>query len=259
MEATQTQMRAERRKSVSELLAGITLSPHESKVAQIFEALRNLIVEIRLLPGQQISEMEVADALTTSKTPVREALIRLDDAGLVNIVPKSGTYVTPIRVDRFLEACFIRINLEIGAVRKAAQKAHLTPDAYCKRLHSSIEEQEAAIANDDYDAFFELDEAFHRSFYELAGVPGVWWTVKGVQSDVDRIRHLKRINKIRRGPAIIEEHREIATSICGGNPAAAETALLNHIGGLGSEIETLSRQPGLLDHIETLNAAVRRS
>lgn len=245
-------------KSVSELLQGVELTNQKSKVSQIFDSLRSLVVEIRLLPGQQISELEVADALKTSKTPVREALIRLEDSGLVSIVPKSGTYVTPIRIDRYLEACFIRINLEIGAVRKAAQKSHSAGEAFSERLNTNLALQEDAIARDDYKTFFRLDEDFHRSFYELAGVPGVWWTVKGVQADVDRVRHLKTLNNIRRGPQIIDQHRAISEALCTGNPAAAESALLAHIGGLGSEIETLSRQPGLLEHIEKLNAAIKR-
>lgn len=252
------QAREARLRSVSDLLLDTRVSAGKSKVSQIFDALKALVVEIRLLPGQQISELEVAEVLAVSKTPVREALIRLEDAGLVNIVPKSGTYVTPIRVDRYLEACFIRVNLEIGAVRKAAQKSHLAPGTFCARLNASIEQQEVAVEHDDRQAFFDLDEDFHRAFYELAGVPGAWWTVKGVQADVDRVRHLKTRNNIRKEPLIIEQHRAIMDAICGGNPAAAETALLAHIGGLGSEIETLSRQPGLLEHIETLNAAVKR-
>lgn len=248
----------ERLRSVSELLLDMRLSDENSKVSQIFERLRSLIVEIKLLPGQQISELEVADALETSKTPVREALIRLEDAGLVRIVPKSGTYVTPIRIDRYVEACFIRVNLEIGAVRRAARKSLTAGADFCQSLDDSLAEQQQSIARDDYSRFFELDEAFHRALYRLAGVPGVWWTVKGVQADVDRVRHLKTLRNIRKGPQIIEQHRAIRDAIGAGNPADAETALLSHIGGLGTEIETLSRQPGLLEHIETLNAAVKR-
>ena len=59
-------------------------------------------------------------SLKASKTPVREALIRLEDAGLVTIVPKSGSFVAPIRIDRYIDACFIRLQLETGAVRRAA-------------------------------------------------------------------------------------------------------------------------------------------
>lgn len=258
MEEFNYQTRQERLRTVSDLLSQTELSSDKSKVSQIFDTLRSLVVEIELLPGQQISELEVAQAFKTSKTPVREALIRLEDAGLVNIVPKSGTYVTPIRIDRYLEACFIRVNLEIGAVRRAAQRSFSSSEVFFERLGRSLSRQEDAIARDDYQEFFQLDEGFHRSFYELAGLPGVWWTVKGVQADVDRVRHLKRINRIRKGPQIIVQHRAIMDAICSGNPAEAEKALLAHIGGLGSEIETLSRQPGLLEHIETLNAAVKR-
>ncbi|NDR59281.1 GntR family transcriptional regulator [Aliiruegeria sabulilitoris] len=245
-------------KTISELLLGKRLSSNKSKVSQIFGILRAMIVEIRMLPGQQISELEVAEILHTSKTPVREALIRLEDAGLVNIVPKRGTFVTPIRIDRYLEACFIRVNLEIGAVRKAARRSLSASGAFCERLDANLSQQEDAIERDDYRAFFELDEDFHRALYELAGVPGVWWTAKGVQADVDRVRHLKTQNNIRRGPEIIRQHRSIRDAVCAGNPAEAEATLLAHIGGLGSEIETLSRQPGLLEHIEKLNAAVKR-
>ncbi|WP_176086556.1 GntR family transcriptional regulator [Martelella sp. HB161492] len=243
---------------IVELLRDVRIDPDNSKVTQIFEILRELIVSLKLLPGQQISELEVAEAFLTSKTPVREALIRLEEIGLVHIVPKSGTYVTPVRVDRFLEACFIRLNLEIGAVRKAAQRAHFAPDITRATLRGILAAQEKALEESDFVAFFELDEDLHRAFYELAGVAGVWKTVKGLQSDVIRVRHLKRLYNIRRGPHVINQHIAIIEAIERGNPADAEAALVAHIGSLGQEIESLSRQPGLIEHIETLNNAAAR-
>lgn len=108
--------------TVSELLDGVWLDPKESLVQQIYTILMDCIVNIRLKPGQAMSEKEISDSLKASKTPVREALIKLEDTGLVRVVPKSGTYVSPISLDRYIEACFIRLQLEIGAVRRAAER-----------------------------------------------------------------------------------------------------------------------------------------
>lgn len=237
---------------VATLLSDVHLKSHKTLVPQIFEKLRELIVAVQIQPGQPISENEVADALSASKTPVREALIRLEDAGLVNIVPKSGTYVTPISVDRYLEACFCRLLLETGAVRRAAMR---TDDkANMQHLSDLLAAQQAAFIAHDDAGFFTLDEDLHRAFFEIAGVPGVWNTVKRLQVDLDRIRHLKRMFGIRRTAQVIDEHRAIITAIQSGSPDAAETALVAHLGPLDAEIEVLSAHPGLLDLIESLNS-----
>lgn len=107
---------------ISDLLEGKILDPEKSLTSQVFSILKELIITIQLYPGQRLSEKEVAEALMASKTPVREAMIRLQSVGLVSIVPKRGTFVTPIQIDRYVEACFIRLQLEIGAVRRAAQQ-----------------------------------------------------------------------------------------------------------------------------------------
>ncbi|MGI9506306.1 MAG: GntR family transcriptional regulator, partial [Geminicoccaceae bacterium] len=80
---------------IAERLADVDLVPSRSLVSQIFTALKDLIVTMKLRPGELLSEKEVAEALGASRTPVREAVIRLEDMGLLEVVPKSGTYVTP--------------------------------------------------------------------------------------------------------------------------------------------------------------------
>ena len=109
--------------SVPVLLRDVRFDADKTLVSQIFEIIRRLIITVRLRPGQKISENDISEELTASKNPVREALIRLEDAGLVTIVPKSGTFVAPIRVNRYIDACFIRLQLETGAVRRAAVSA----------------------------------------------------------------------------------------------------------------------------------------
>jgi len=243
--------------SIAERLGDAALDPSKSLVAQVFETLKDMIVTVRLKPGELISEKEVADAFGASKTPVREAVIRLEDMGLVDVVPKSGTYVTPIRLDRYIEACFIRLQLETGAVRRAAERQGGFEGII--RLEACIREQEEALAADELVEFFRLDEAFHRQLFEIAGIPGVWDVLNQSKAELDRIRHMKRIHKISRATEVIQEHRAIAKAVRDHHPEAAEQALIQHIGSLDSEIDKLSSHPRVLESIDQLNSfEVRR-
>lgn len=242
-------------KKLSEFLAGVSLDTNHGFVQQIYTLLNDLIANISLKPGQRISEKEVADMLNASKTPVREALIKLEDAGLVKIVPKSGTYVTQISLNRYFEACFTRLQLEIGAVRRASDRSNDLANVL--KLEAIINKQVRALEDGDDELFFRYDEALHQAFFDMAGVSGVWETVKKSQTDVYRIRHLKRIYKISRGHQVIDDHKAIVAAIRAGSANDAEAALIQHIGSLESEIELLSSNPQLLEFIETLNISSR--
>ena len=243
--------------TISELLETVELDSNSSLVKQVYNILWGLIINISLKPGQAMSEKEISDALKASKTPVREAIIKLEETGLVHIVPKSGTYVSPISLDRYIEACFARLQLEVGAVRRAAERSNDLKSVL--NLETTLTRQVKALADKDYDEFFKYDEALHQSFFDMAGVPGVWQVVKKTQSDVYRIRHLKRIHNIRRGSQVIEEHKAIVSAIRDGNADLAEKALIAHIGSLESEINEMSSHPEILDFIDTLNDSSKRA
>ncbi|MGI9499479.1 MAG: GntR family transcriptional regulator [Geminicoccaceae bacterium] len=239
-------------RSVTDRLRDVELDPSNSLVSQVFKILKDMIVAITLKPGELISEKEVAEALGASKTPVREAVIRLEDMGLVEVVPKSGTYVTPIRLDRYIEACFIRLQLETGAVRRAAERQGGFEGII--RLEACIREQEDALAAKEHVDFFRLDETFHRTLFEIAGIPGVWDVLNQSKAELDRIRHMKRIHKISRADEVIQEHKAIAKAVREHDPEAAEQALIEHIGSLNSEIDKLSSHPKILESIDQLNS-----
>ena len=90
---------------------------------QVYRALRDAIISPELAPGQRLSENELAERLAVSRTPVREALIRLRDERFVQIVPQLGTFVTRISTAAVQDAQFIRESLECAAVRLAATRA----------------------------------------------------------------------------------------------------------------------------------------
>ena len=244
-------------KPFSELFSDFSLSGKESMVNQIYAVLWELITTTKLLPGQLLSEKELSESLNASKTPVREALIRLEDAGLVYVVPKSGTYVTPVRISTYIEACFIRLQLEIGAVRRAAARsANYLQD---EGLDDIIASQAEALKDDDYSRFFQLDEKLHKSIFKMAGLPGVWNIMRRTQSEVYRIRHLKRAFQLRHGETVLKAHQRIVDGIKAGDPDAAEAAMVDHLGPLESEIEQLTAFPDLLKFIEQHNSVTPRS
>lgn len=243
-------------KSISSLLCPSTFNNCNSLSNQIVKELSHLIETLQIRPGELISENEIAKALLISKTPVREALIRLEELEFVNIVPRVGSYVTPININRYIEACFVRLQLEAGAVQTAANKStQADKEALFLPL---LEKQKAALQNQASEEFFNLDQRLHLMFFEVAEIPGVWKTIKRSQTDVNRIRHLKRMFNISRAAQVIEEHAAIVESICRGDEVRARDALVTHIGSLDKEIETLSAHQDLLDYIETLNAAQPR-
>lgn len=241
----------------SELFKDVSLSSDDSMVNQIHRVLWEMITTTRLLPGQLLSEKELSESLNASRTPVREALIRLEEAGLVYVVPKSGTYVTPVRISTYIEACFIRLQLETGSVRRAAGR--FADYQSGEDLNAIIEMQKEALQDNDYSRFFVLDEKLHESIFSIAGIAGVWNVLRRTQSEVYRIRHLKREYQLRHGAKVLKAHQRIVDAISSGDPDAAEAAMLEHLGPLEREIEQLTAFPELLKFIEQQNTEIPRS
>lgn len=239
---------------LSTVLSAASLGNDGSLVDRIYAVLRRAIIDLSLPPELPLVEQEVAAALAVSKTPVREAIIRLSREGLVAVVAKSGSYVTPISIDRYLEACFVRIQLEVGCVRRLAGRGVSLADQV--RLRAFIAEQEAAFAANDDARFFAADEAMHRSLFELSGLPGVWQTMNLAKAELDRVRHLKRRFGMRQRLLVIAEHRMLIEALIAGDPNQAEQALLQNIGAVEDEIAALAQHPSLLRTIDDLNTLV---
>jgi DNA-binding GntR family transcriptional regulator len=237
---------------IGDVLNASELAGQGSLVEQIYTLLRGLIVDLSLPPESALVEQEVASALSVSKTPVREAIIRLSREGLVKVIPKSGSYVTAVNLDRYLEACFVRTQLEVGCVKRlAAQGVSMADEVKLKAL---LKEQEESI--DDDSRFFELDEALHRRLFELAGLSGVWEIMNFAKAELDRVRHLKRQFGFRQRQLVIAEHAEFVDAIINRDPVGAERAMLDNIGVVDDEMISISENPLLLRTIEDLNKLV---
>jgi DNA-binding GntR family transcriptional regulator len=192
---------------------------------QVYHRLRASIVAAELEPGRQLSENELAGRLGVSRTPVREALVRLRDDRLVEIVPQLGTFVAPISGRALADAQFVREALECAAIRLAAEKAG---PADVLGLQAIIARQLSARDASDFDGFYALDDAFHEALCELSG-HGVAWRLAGrANGHLDRVRRLS-LPEADYLAQKVEEHRAVVAAVEAGDPDAAETALRHHL------------------------------
>lgn len=209
-----------------------------SASALIYQTLRRDIVALHRKPGDPIVEKDLAAAFGVSRTPIREALLRLAAEHLVEIAPQSGTFVARIPLDGLPEAIVIRRALEELAVRAAASNATRSQIAL---LEANLERQREAVAGDNRDAFHDADEDFHATIAEAAGYPGIWPLVQQVKLQVDRYRHLT-LPQPGRMARLVKEHAAIVQAIRDRDADRAVAKLDIHLDGL---VDGLDEFPGL--------------
>lgn len=196
-----------------------------SASSSIYRALRDDILCMRRRPGEPIVEKQIAQIYGVSRTPVREAMLKLADEGLVDIYPQSGTFVARIPLDALPEAMEIRQALEVAAVRLAAGRA---TEAQIAAMRDCLDRQVDAIARDDRDVFHETDECFHRTVAIASGFPRFWDVIQQVKIQVDRYRRLTLPEPGRMSGALAE-HKAVVDAIAQRDPEQATAAMSAHL------------------------------
>ena len=211
------------------------LDRRSSAVPQIYDRLRQLIVELRLRPQERLSKAELAKRFGISETPVREALLRLEEEGLVVIKPQSGTYVAPIDVERASEARFLRVSVEIEVVK---QLCNNIDEDRLSELRSILTLQRFLCDCHDREGFSREDSAFHMAMYRMAGVGRLWRNVRSMRAHLTRLRMLD-IPQPGTMDSIILEHEAIFEAVRARDALTGETAVRRHLSGTVAPIQTL--------------------
>jgi GntR family transcriptional regulator, rspAB operon transcriptional repressor len=199
---------------------------------RIYTKLRSELLSLQRRPGEAISEAEIALAHGVSRTPVREAILKLSDDGLVEIFPQSGIFVSRIPLGALPEAIIIRKALEETTARLAAERA---TSSQILNLHSILERQREADAASDREAFHQADEAFHANIAEIARFPRIWALIQQVKIHVDRYR-LLTLPQTGRMTQVIAEHTQVLAAIEAHDPAGAGMAMGQHLERLLADI-----------------------
>lgn len=234
----------------SEAIAGLGIPPAPAAQAlepvnprlpiapQIYERLRRAITTLAILPSEALSEKDLSLQLGISRTPVREALIRLADEGLVDILPQRGSFVAPIRLRDVEEAQFIRESLEVAVARRLAGRCSAR---FLAELKNNLARQQAAVAEGDRDLFLELDEAFHRGLCEEAGLSKSWRVIQSVKLQMDRVRYLS-LPEPGHLNVLLAQHRQIASAISAGNADQAGGYMSAHLQEVLGTVKKLSQK-----------------
>lgn len=192
----------------------------------VHDALRHLIVTLELAPGQLLSEKEMCDRFGVSRTPIREAFLRLAEHGLVTVAPQHGTFVAGISPKAVRLAHFLRENLEIPAIRRLA--AQPAPDLSAAR--DILVAQKVAAARNDQAEFILLDDRYHEALFDAVDLSDVWAVIQARKGHLDRIRFIQ--GTVRGSVEVpLCQHEQILDALTAQDGNLAARLLKDHIAG----------------------------
>lgn len=203
--------------------------------ARVYAGLRARIVSLELLPDTILSRAEIAKDYGVSQSPVREAVQKLEQEGLVASFPKSRTLVTKIDVDDARETQFLRLGVEIEVAKTLVRRQEpdlLLPASRILRMQK--------LAGEDHDIaeFTALDWLFHQSLFQAAGVASLWRHISGRSGHIDRLRRLNLPDpgKI---AAVLASHEQILAAIRNGDLEDAEAQTREHLSATLASVQAI--------------------
>lgn len=212
---------------------------------QVFERLRSMIISLELPPGAPLSRAALASKFGVSSTPIRDALMRLEEEGLVDVFPQYATVVSRVDVRLAQQAHFLRQAVELEIVRALAVRHD---KALATELNATIARQQQYAKDGDFEKFMAADNEFHSQLYAAADKQDIWALVRSRSGHIDRLRrmHLPSPGKAQ---DIVRHHRLIAKAIDAGQPEEAQKHLRTHLSGTLSDLARIrARYPEYLSN-----------
>lgn len=197
----------------------------ERSAQTAYARIKQRILDNDYVPGDSVLEQALADDLGLSRTPIREALVRLEQEGLVTVVPRHGMRVLPLLPRDMREIYEIMISLEVTATRFLAQRRPTREEIV--PLIEACDAMETALERDDLIAWARADERFHLSLVELSGNKRLAAIVMAVWDQ----SHRARMFTLRLRPKPVDstrEHRAVVNAILAGDAAGSAALYQAH-------------------------------
>ena len=211
------------------------LNPLKNTVEQLHTILRKEIIDMRLKPGEPIFEKDLCQRFGVSRTPVREACMRLSFDNLVEIFPQRGTFVTKISRQDVHEDHFVRDALERATIIYAVE--HLTSKDK-DNLRKILDKQQICVDSNDSEKLYQLDEKLHKYLAQVGHSEKVWNVIENAKLQLNRVRMLTYPM-----PGylqiIVDQHRELVEQLCLGNEKKAVAAMKHHLNDVLQRFEIL--------------------
>ena len=192
---------------------------------QIYELIRNLVLTGKIGPGEIVDEKLIAAQLKISRTPVREAVKKLSDEHLIDIIAQSGTRAALIDRHEVEQAYIIRRALEMESAGRAV---HNMNGVHAEALSDILMAHARAIERKDYVLAIATDDKFHKYISEISNLPRLWRAVEISKAQLDRCRHIM-VPRAGEGEATLEQHREIIRALNSKDPEKARSAMAQHL------------------------------
>jgi DNA-binding GntR family transcriptional regulator len=222
------------------------LSSSKNLAESVYRALKSDIFDFRLLPGGRFSENEVASRTRVSRTPVREALFRLQREGYVQVHAKSGWSVRPLDFDLLDHLYDLRLVLETAAVQRLCAGNPRPALASLEKVWLVAPRSRLT----DGARVARLDEEFHSTLVEAAGNPEL---ARVHHSITERIRIVRRLDFTHPERVVYTylEHGQILRAVLARRSARAVQLLKNHIEGSKNEVRKISLHRLHLAHLDS--------
>jgi len=186
--------------------------------------LSDRIIHLTLAPGSMVSETELADEMGLSRTPVREALIELSRIQMVTVYPKRGSSIALIDYALVEESRFIRYILEMSMVEQVCRTA-LPEDL--NQLNKNVRLQALCLENGDMARLMQLDNAFHKTLFDIAKKPMAYQLMQSAQIHFDRVR-MMALGTVK-DTKIVTDHQAILDALMNRDVKAAQTMMEQHL------------------------------
>ena len=193
-----------------------------------FLAIREAIMELNFLPGEIIRKHDICNTLGVSRSPVSEALAKLRNEGLVEVVPQSGTFVSRFSLQDIKEGAFLREAIELACIEILASNIS---EQQLIDLNRNLKLQKVLAESDDYQGFYQLDAKMHGMIMDFTGYKNLAKVTKTGWVQVDRARQLLlpvdgRLKKA------FQEHRAVIKALEQNDVALAREKMRTHLNQL---------------------------
>jgi DNA-binding GntR family transcriptional regulator len=219
------------------------LNRARSATEQVFEHLRAQIVGLTLRPGTVLARPALCDYFQLSQSPIREALLRLEEERLVDIYPQHQTRVRAIDLAAARQAHFFRLSVELEIAWVLARDPR---PALGRQLTDLVARQRGCLEAGDFERFARIDMAFHKRMYDASELPDLWAMMRSCSGNLDRLRRL-HLPLNGKALSILRQHDRIARCIAEGDAAGAQRAVRQHLSGTLQALDELrARFPDML-------------
>lgn len=207
----------------------------------VYEQIRADILSCALVPGSAVYENELAQRYSVSKSPVRDALLRLQEHGLVEVLPRKGYRIRPISIADAHDLYEMRVLLEKASVRRACDEAS---DDQLVSLDKFREVDDGDLAH-----WVMYNRLFHKSIAELSGNTRMAKITCEVIDQFDRLTFVGVSNtqKISSGERYVSEHREIIDSLQSRDRSKATKLIVKHIQKSRKRLFSVLENPQIVD------------